>query len=225
MLTPSIGAVLAGLALARLAGVGAQPQQPALWPQHAYLLALAGGAFGLWLAARTGGVRLFRLGFVLPAAALAGLGATGLRAGIRLADALPAALEGRDLELTGAVATMPQAGASGLRFRFDVEQAALGGQEVHAPGGFALGWYKGNHEDAALLQPRDELRVGQRWRFVVRLRQPYGNVNPHGFDYELYLFERPATGAMPRRRCFCTKLRVTQWSACGRRCAAPSPPT
>jgi competence protein ComEC len=190
MPTPSIGAIVAVLALAWLAGVGVQLQQPALWPQHAYLLALAAGALGLMLAARAGGLRHPTLALVLPAAALAGLGATGLQAGLRLADALSSMLEGRDLELTGIVATMPQAGASGLRFRFDVERAALGGQEVHVPGSVALGWYKGSHEDAALVQPRDELRAGQRWRFVVRLRQPHGNVNPHGFDYELYLFEQ-----------------------------------
>ena len=54
----------------------------------------------------------------------------------------------------------------------------------------ALGWYRGNHEDAALAQPGSELRAGQRWRFAVRLRQPHGNANPQGFDYELTLFEQ-----------------------------------
>ncbi len=34
------------------------------------------------------------------------------------------------------------------------------------------------------------MRAGQRWRFTVRLRQPHGNLNPHGFDYELNLFEQ-----------------------------------
>jgi competence protein ComEC len=54
----------------------------------------------------------------------------------------------------------------------------------------ALGWYRGRHEDAALTQPRSELRAGQRWRFAVRLRQPHGNANPHGYDYELTPFEQ-----------------------------------
>jgi competence protein ComEC len=183
------GAVLAGLALAWLAGVGAQLQQPALWPQQGYALALAVAAFGLLLAARSKGLRL-ALALALPAAALAGLAATGLHAGARLADSLAAELEGRDLTLTGVVASMPQAGANGLRFRFDVEQAALAGQAVRVPHGITLGWYRGSHEDAALTQPQSELRAGQRWRFAVRLRQPHGNANPHGFDYELMLFEQ-----------------------------------
>ena len=58
------------------------------------------------------------------------------------------------------------------------------------PSVIALGWYAGFHEDAALVQPRLALRAGQRWRFTVRLRQPHGNLNPHGFDYELALLEQ-----------------------------------
>ena len=54
----------------------------------------------------------------------------------------------------------------------------------------ALGWYAGFHEDAAIVQPRQSLRAGQRWRFTVRLRQPHGNLNPGGFDYELALLEQ-----------------------------------
>lgn len=39
-------------------------------------------------------------------------------------------------------------------------------------------------------------RVGERWRLVVRLKRPHGQMNPHGFDYEAWLFERKlrATG-------------------------------
>ena len=43
---------------------------------------------------------------------------------------------------------------------------------------------------AAMEEPRATLRAGQRWRLLVRLKQPHGNANPHGFDYELYLFEQ-----------------------------------
>ena len=57
------------------------------------------------------------------------------------------------------------------------------------PALLALGWYRGWSDEAPLAGPIDELRAGQRWRFTVRLRQPHGNMNPHGFDYEL-LFEQ-----------------------------------
>ena len=109
-------------------------------------------------------------------------------ASLRLADALPAALEGRDVVVTGVVASLPQQGPSGLRFRFEVD--AGGAPARRCRGVIALGWYAGFHEDAALVQPRCALRAGQRWRFTVRLRQPHGNLNPHGFDYELALLEQ-----------------------------------
>jgi competence protein ComEC len=69
---------------------------------------------------------------------------------------------------------------------------------VQLPSLLALGWYSGWHEDAALTAPQTELRAGQRWSFTLRLRQPHGNLNPHGFDYELQLFEQGvrATGAV-----------------------------
>lgn len=47
----------------------------------------------------------------------------GLRAQARLADRLDPALEGRDLRVVGVVASMPQAGDTGVRFRFQVESA------------------------------------------------------------------------------------------------------
>lgn len=37
---------------------------------------------------------------------------------------------------------------------------------------------------------------GERWQMTVRLKAPHGNSNPHGFDYELWLWEQglQATG-------------------------------
>ncbi len=180
------GRRLAGLALAWLAGVALQLQEQTLLAATAYGAAVVCG--GLGLAAAWRWRRAFAL--ALLGAALLGWGASGWRASLRLANALPAALEGQDLVVTGVVASLPQRGASGLRFRFAVDDASLHGRAVKLPPTLSLGWYKGFHEDAVLSQPQSELRAGQRWRFTVRLRQPHGNVNPHGFDYELYLFEQ-----------------------------------
>ncbi len=180
------GRRLASLALAWLAGVALQLQEPSLLPVPAQFAALGGGALMLVMAWR------WRHAFVLAVlgAALLGWGASEWRASLRLAEALPAALEGQDLVVTGVVASLPQRGASGLRFRFAVDEASLQGRPVKLPPTLSLGWYKGFHEDAALGQPQSELRAGQRWRFTLRLRQPHGNLNPHGFDYELFLFEQ-----------------------------------
>ena len=172
--------------LAWLAGVAFELQQAAL-PAREIDLAIGTVAFavlaiGVALRHRFGiGTALIAAGFFAAAFALA-----NERAASRLGETLAPALEGRDLVLTGIVASLPQQGASGLRFRFEVEDAS--GAAV--PRTLALGWYAGFHEDAALAQPRQALRAGQRWRFTVRLRQPHGNLNPNGFDYELLLFEQ-----------------------------------
>lgn len=177
---------LAGLALAWLAGVAMQLQERSLLAPAAYAASLGVGAIAL--------VALWRWPRALVPAllgtALLAFGASGWRAHERLAQVLPAALEGQDIEVQGLVATLPQRSSGGLRFRFDVESARMRGDHVELPERVALGWYSGFHENAALTQPQQELRAGQRWRFVVRLRRPHGNFNPNGFDFELAMFEQ-----------------------------------
>jgi competence protein ComEC len=177
---------LGSLALAWVAGVAVHLQQRSLGPVGWCVAAIVVGVFGWLLAWRQ------RRAFVaaLIGTALVAFGASGWRAAERLADALPAALEGQELIVTGVIASLPQRSAAGLRFRFEVDAAQHNGQPVQVPTLLAVGWYKGMHEDAALSQPQSELRAGQRWRFTLRLRQPHGNLNPNGFDYELNLFEQ-----------------------------------
>ena len=139
-----------------------------------------------------------RLAACVLAAALAAQALTTWRAGARLAERLPAALEGRDIIATGIVSQLPRAGLQGTRFLFDVEEATLNGAAVVLPPTLSLGWYRMAEPDALLLGPDTEVKAGQRWRFTVRLRQPHGALNPGGFDVELWLFERGigATGSV-----------------------------
>ncbi|MBL0727108.1 DNA internalization-related competence protein ComEC/Rec2 [Piscinibacter sp. HJYY11] len=175
-----------GMGLAWLVGVAVQLHERALMPLGLYQAMVLGAVLALAV-----GWRWQRVRWLWVAAALAaGLGASGWRATVRLADTLPASVEGQDVQLVGVVASLPQRSAAGLRFRFDVESAAHQGQAVQMPAKVSLGWYVGWHEDGGLSEPQLSLRAGQRWRFTVRLRQPHGNLNPHGFDYELYLFEQ-----------------------------------
>jgi competence protein ComEC len=101
---------------------------------------------------------------------------------LRLADRLDPAWEGRDVTLTGVIASLPQPFERGVRFELDVESAAdSGGRAFDAPGRVLVSWYNGlTREEFQEVLP---VRAGERWRLTVRLRRPHGNANPHGFDY------------------------------------------
>jgi hypothetical protein len=187
--------------LAFTGGVWLLQQQAAL-PVLSVLVGLAGAAvvllfLSLRLQRPALGLRRFPgTAALLSAAALGFVWAAGF-AHLRLAEELPAAIEGKDIELTGVVAGLPQALERGVRFEFDVEQAPTG-----VPPHISLAWYRSpeaEDEDASPLIP---VRAGERWRFTVRLKRPHGNLNPHGFDYEAWLFERGirATGYVRPRR-------------------------
>ena len=189
------GHALTGALAGWVLGTALQLQQAALWPAGRYL-ALGLAALGLLALGRTRarGVGAAVLLWLL-AAALAAFAATGWRAQQRLAQQLDPALEGRDLQLIGTIARMPQHSAVGWRFRFDVEQALLDGEAVQAPPRVQLGWYGtsrwSSEEAAEPSQPElPALRAGDRWQLTVRLKAPHGNLNPHGFDYELWLWEQ-----------------------------------
>lgn len=170
---------------AGITGAVAQMQQAALWPAGVY-----GATLGLATVAGLLALRGRRTLLSALALALAMFAATGLRAGLRVADALPAALEGVDVLITGRVADLPRQYPDGVRFTFEPESATQAGEFVALPARLALGWYRGWDEDALIAAPFEDLRAGQRWRLTARLKQAHGNLNPHGFDQELWLFEQ-----------------------------------
>ena len=186
--------------LAFVLGTGLQLQQSALYPAWAYtgllLLALA-CPIVLSLAGRLGG-RLSCL--LLLSCALSGFGLTGWRASFYGDQALLPQLEGRDVLVTGLVAGMPQWHESGLRFRLALETASAQGVAVRLPEKIDLSWYSGpvvGAQRGVELQVQPQaLRAGERWQMMVRLKAPHGASNPHGFDYELWLWEQgvQATG-------------------------------
>ncbi len=190
------GAAGAVAALAWLLGVALQLPQAQLWPAPVLGLLWGLAWLGVALAWRRGRASLTpgRLwGSLLSlglSVALLGFSSTAGRAAWRLAQALPPALQGQDLQVTGVVAGLPRQGLIGTRFEFDVETAHWQGRPVQLPPRLSLGWYRGFEDGALLAPPAAELRAGERWRLTLRLRQPHGLMNPHGFDLELWLFER-----------------------------------
>jgi competence protein ComEC len=127
----------------------------------------------------------------------------------RLAEELPAANEGQDIQVVGVVRALPQTIERGVRFEFDVEQAT-----ARVPSHISLAWYRGRAEDETAEIQELPLHAGERWRFTVRLKRPHGNVNPQGFDYEGWLFERGirATGYVrPPYQMSATRLDTAVW--------------
>jgi competence protein ComEC len=112
------------------------------------------------------------------AAALLGYDYAAWIAHERLADELSFADEGRDIQVTGIVATLPTQIERGLRFAFEVEDVEP--VQVHVPELIALSWY----------DSPEGLRPAQRWRMTVKLRRPHGTFNPAGFDSELWMLEQ-----------------------------------
>jgi competence protein ComEC len=181
-------------------GTALQLQQVALFVWPIYMCFMLLGAVLYVLVATK--LIAFRGRAVLAALAfgLLAFGLTGLRASAFSEQTLDAALEGRDVLVTGVVAAMPQHNETGLRFRLEVESAQLLDKPVHLPPSLYLGWYSGVFGGAGLV---DELQrqpaaieAGERWQMTVRLKAPHGGSNPFGFDFELWLWEQglQATG-------------------------------
>lgn len=132
------------------------------------------------------------------------------RAHLVLDIALPTELEGKDIQLTGVISSIPQTDKDKTRFEFDIEKTnlaqALSSKPIPALDEFnakvQLSWYNNykNSRSKSKNKPSTQqplrLKAGQRWQFWVRLKQPHGFMNPGGFDYEGWLYQKKirATG-------------------------------
>lgn len=169
---------MTGLLLAAFVlGVCALQWQADLASLVALMLILAAGATALVVALRASRPSKALLLLACSGSLVLGFGFAGLRAQWRLADALSFADEGRDVQVTGVVASLPVRLDRGVRFEFDVEAHE---PELAVPPRILLGWYAAGEP----VQP------GERWSFVVRLRRPHGALNPGGFDFEAWMLER-----------------------------------
>lgn len=160
---------------------------------------IAAGIGGIAIASRfsTGVSRAI---LVVSCAAL-GFAWGGWRAQQRLADHLPQDWEGRDIEVVGVVAALPQRFERGERFAFDVESVLT--PDATVPRRIFLSWYHpwDDVDEGEQESNWRALHPGERWRATVRLKRPHGSANPHGFDYEAWLLERGfrATGTIRTR--------------------------
>lgn len=198
--------------LAIVAGCALQLQQPRLWDGSAYgaaLLAASLALMGLWrlrhlhlVATRSiAPGLLWVLGYA--ALILASFSLTGWRAAQQASQSLPAALERQDVQVVGVIASMPQQTEAGLRFVMAVETPRP--EALALPPRLSVGWYGGVFPRgdggavggttgvAALAELQRQppgVKAGERWRMTLRLKAPHGSLNPHGFDYELWMWEQ-----------------------------------
>jgi competence protein ComEC len=121
-----------------------------------------------------------------------GLFWAALQATWRLSDELPFRVEGRDVSLSGIVASLPEASESGWRYVLEVDRVITPG--MHVPQRVLLTLGADAQEPVEGFDP--PVRSGDRLTFTARFKRPHGTYNPHGFDFEAWMLERSirATG-------------------------------
>ncbi len=167
-------------------------QQQAVLPSLVWAAALPPLLLLAWLARR----QRWIFPIVMAVCCLsAGFFYAATRAQLRMDDALSPEWEGRDVQIVGVISSLPQHYERSVRFELDVERVITQGAVI--PAHVALTWWGYASKDGQRgTQP--EIKPGERWQLTVRLRRPRGSANPHGFDYEAWLFERDirATGTV-----------------------------
>ncbi|MEN9372566.1 MAG: hypothetical protein RIR79_118 [Pseudomonadota bacterium] len=171
-----------------LLGTVLQLQQSELWAVHFYigmvlfaiilvLVLILALVFILWSIKNKNLFIIVGLIF-----SLLGFGLTGWRSAVYSENTLNPALEGQNIWVRGIVASLPQRNETGVRFRLELESAS-----ENLPPLLDIAWYDPNPPT---------LQAGERWAMLIRVKAPHGARNPHGFDYELWLWEQgvQATG-------------------------------
>lgn len=201
---------LYAVALGWLIGCGVQLQQARLWESHWYitgivlivllvvLLVMLLGS-GTLLVSR---LRATKPTYILVALTtfVLGFSTTGLRATWFDSNKLNPMYESTDINMQVRIVDLPRwrsndgKKAQDVQLTARVEHATLNGEPVNGepialPRTIRLSWY-GKFTKQTSKKPPSDLRIGQLWQLTARLKAPHGNANPHGFDYELWLWQQ-----------------------------------
>ena len=105
----------------------------------------------------------------------------------RLENILVTELEGKELNLEGRVAALPQSNSSGAKFAFEIDRTGAERENIgHFPRRIYLSWQPAWRNPQAI----PEVIPGQRWKFKAKLKRPYGSLNPYTFDFERWSFHQ-----------------------------------
>lgn len=177
---------LPAMALSLLAGVCVLQLQPnlqtPLWTSSAILMFLPVCVWWFYCAPQYRHFLAFLIGY----------GWALLFALFYLQAPLPESLVGKNILLEGVVSGLADRNNKSQRFNFKVTRylSVDSGEALAAnhtlPGLLRLSWY----------YHKNDIRSGERWRLLVRLKPPHGMQNPGGFDYEKWLYQQgiQATG-------------------------------
>lgn len=97
---------------------------------------------------------------------------------------LPDTLHGAEVTVDGWIASIPEHKPRQINFTFQVDAQApnLAGERLR------LAWWDAPPAAPQTTPALPMPQVGERWRFTLRLKQPWGSLNPGGFDYERWLY-------------------------------------
>ena len=156
-------------------------QQQAALPHFVWAWLLPGLPLALLIPTRTLVLRVARTVLIVAFACGLGFYHAAWQAQQRLAITLPDEWQGRNIEVIGVVAELPRNHEHGQRFSFDVEQTLTA--QANVPKHIYISTYFENQTIPLALH------AGERWQLTLRLKQPHGSSNPHGFDFELWALE------------------------------------
>lgn len=103
----------------------------------------------------------------------------------RLSTPLPSALEDQIISIQGYVDQLPSGDNQHQRFSFEVTDWGHPYDTV-LPKRVYLSWSGAWKKQNAIPQ----LAPGEEWRFEVKLKKPHTLINPHGFDFERWMFHQ-----------------------------------
>ena len=107
---------------------------------------------------------------------------------------LSESLEGVGIWLDGEVVGLPKTSIRSQRFELQVLSAeTMDGVRIdQSLQRVRINWYQSWSDDKpegkTISNP--QVRPGEHWRLLVRLKRPYGFANPGGFDYQGWLFQQ-----------------------------------
>jgi competence protein ComEC len=92
---------------------------------------------------------------------------------------LPNGLESKEILIRGQVIDLPAQDVRSIKFLFKVDEVITPIGQLAFPNKLRLSWYDRSKQ----------VRSGEKWQFLVKLKRPHGLSNPHGFDYEKWIFQ------------------------------------